>query len=160
MRADDDVHLACFEIRENLFLFRRAAETAEHFDARRKSGESFLEGFEMLKSQDGGRRENRHLLVVHYGFERGAHGDFSFAVADVAAEQAVHGLGNFHVALDVADGGDLVSSFLKLESILEFTLEIAVGRKGKTFCRLALRVKREKLVGPGFNRFSAPRLAR
>src|SRR5258708_36721354 len=108
MRADVDVHLACFEIRENLFLFRRAAETAEHSDARRKSGKSFLEGFEMLKSQDGGRRENCHLLVVHYGLERGAHRDFSFAVADVAAEQAVHGLGPSLAGLDFAEEADLV----------------------------------------------------
>src|SRR3989475_11477932 len=129
MRANDDVHFAGFQIGENFFLLRGAAEAAEHFDARGKSGESFLEGFKMLKSEYGGGREDRDLLVVQNGLERRAHGDFGFAVADVATKQAVHGLGAFHVALDVADGGYLVGGLLELEGILEFTLKITVWCK-------------------------------
>src|SRR5437762_2739694 len=89
--ADDHVHLARFQIGENFFLLRGAAEAAEHFDARGEGGESFLERFEMLEGEHGGRRENSHLLVVHHGFERRAHGDLCFAVADVAAQEAVQG---------------------------------------------------------------------
>ena len=40
MRADDDVHFSGFEIGEDYFLFGGGAETAEHFDARGKSGEA------------------------------------------------------------------------------------------------------------------------
>src|SRR5882762_4629596 len=159
MRADDHVHLARFQIRENLFLLRRAAETAEHFDARGESGESFLERFEMLEGEHSGRRENGNLLVVHDGLERRAHGDFCFAVADVATQQAVHGLGAFHVALDVADGGDLIGGFLKFEGIFKFALEIAVRRKGKARSGFALGVKREKLVGHVFDGFARARFA-
>src|SRR6266403_400044 len=159
MRADDHVHLARFQIRENFFLLRGAAKAAEHFDARGESGEPFLERFEMLEGKNSGRRENRDLLVVHYGFERRAHGDFCFAVADVSAKEAVHGLGAFHVALDVTDGGDLVGGFLEFERVFEFTLEIAVGGEGKTFGGLAFGVKSEKLVGHVFDGFARARLA-
>ena len=126
MGADDHVHLARFQIRENFLLFRGAAEAAEHFDARGESGESLLEGFEMLESEHGGRCENRDLLVVNDRLEGRTHGDFCLAVADVPAKQSVHGLGVFHVALDVADGGNLVGGFLEFEGVLEFALEIAI----------------------------------
>src|SRR6266478_4730739 len=150
---------ACFQIREDFLLFRGAAEAAEHFDARGERSKPFLKGFKMLEGEHGGGRENRDLFVVNDSFEGGTHGNFRFAVADVAAEQAVHGLGAFHVALDVADGGDLVGGLLELEGILEFALEIAVGRKSETFRGLALRVQRQKLVGHVFNGFASARLA-
>ncbi len=44
----------------------------------------------MLEGEDRGGREHGDLLAILHGFEGGAHGDFGFAVADVAAEQAVH----------------------------------------------------------------------
>src|SRR5258708_4114991 len=119
---------------------RGAAEAAENLDARGECGESCVERLEMLEGEQGSRREDSYLLVVQDGFERCAHGDFCFAVADVATQQAVHRLGAFHVALDVADGGDLVGGFLEFKGILEFALEIAVGRKSKTFGGLALGV--------------------
>src|SRR5882724_9637869 len=159
MGADDHVDFAGFEVRENFLLFGGAAEAAEHFDARGEGGESLLESFEMLESEDGGGSENGDLFIVHHGFEGGAHGDFCFAVADVAAKEAVHGLGAFHIALDVADGGNLVGGFLEFKSILEFALEIAVWRKGETLGGLALGVKREKLIGHVFYRFADARLA-
>src|SRR5712672_677196 len=101
MGADDDVHFAGFEIGEDFFLLGGAAKAAEHFDARGESGKSFLESFKMLEGENGGGREDGDLLVVNDGFEGGAHGDFGFAVANVAAKQTVHGLGTFHIALDV-----------------------------------------------------------
>ena len=84
----------------------------------------------MLEGEDGGGREDGDLLAVLHGFEGGAHGDFGFAVADVAAEQAVHGLCGLHVALDVGDGGELVVGFVEVEGVLELALQLVVGREG------------------------------
>ena len=69
MRTDDHIDFASFQIGEDFFLFGGTAEAAEHFDARGKSGKSFLEGFKMLKREHGGGRENRDLLVVDYGLK-------------------------------------------------------------------------------------------
>jgi len=63
MGPDDHVHLARFQIRENFLLFRGAAEAAEHFDARGESGESLLEGFEMLESKHGSRARTAICLL-------------------------------------------------------------------------------------------------
>ena len=103
MRADDDVDLAGREIGERLLLLGLAPEPAHHVDADRKAGEALPQRLLMLKRQHRRRREERHLLAVHHRLERGAHRDFGLAVADVAAQQAVHRRRRFHVALDVGD---------------------------------------------------------
>ena len=117
-------------------LLSGGAEAAHHFDAHGKRGEAALEGFEMLEGEDGGGREDGDLFAVGDGFEGGAHGDFGFAVADVAAEEAVHRSGALHIALDVGDGGVLVGGFFEFEGVFKFALEIAVGREGETFAVL------------------------
>ena len=61
--------------------------------------------------------------------ERRAHGDFGLAVSHVAAEQAIHRRGPFHVALDVGDGGGLIGRLGKFEGILELALPGRVRRK-------------------------------
>ena len=118
-----------------------------------------LEGFEVLEGQDGGGREDGDLFAVGDGFERGAHGDFGLAVADVAAEQAVHGRGALHVALDVGDGGVLVGRFFEFEGVFKFALEISVGRKGEARRGLALGVKSQELVGHVFDGFAGASFA-
>ncbi len=67
------------------------------------------------------------MFAVLHGFEGGAHGDFGFAVADVAAEEAVHGLGGLHVGLDVGDGGELVVGLVEVEGVFELALHVGVG---------------------------------
>ncbi len=101
MRADDDIDFSGFEVGHDLLLLGGRPEAAEHLDARGESGEALLEGFKMLEGQDGRGGQHRHLFCIGDGFEGGAHGYFGFAVADVAAEQAIHGGGFFEVALDV-----------------------------------------------------------
>ena len=101
----------------------------------------------MLEGEDGGGREDGDLLAVLYGLEGGAHGDLGLAVADIAAEQAVHGLRRFHVALDVGDGGGLVVGLVEVEGVLELALHVAVGREGGADGGLALGVELEQLGG-------------
>ena len=57
----------------------------------------------VLKREHRRRREERDLLAVHHRLERGAHRHLGLAVADVAAQQAIHRRRRFHVALDVGD---------------------------------------------------------
>ena len=91
MGADENVDFAGLDAfrRIDLLLLRRA-EARDHLDVDGKLREAVLEGFEVLEAENGGGREHRDLLAILHGFEGGAHGDFGFAVADVAAEQAVH----------------------------------------------------------------------
>ena len=81
-----------FHLLQNFFLLFRDPEAADHFDGDRKCRKALLESFEMLESKHGGGRKHGDLLVVTDCLESGAHGDFCFAVSDIAAEQAVHRL--------------------------------------------------------------------
>ena len=107
-----------------------------------------LEGFEVLKREHGGRREHGDLLAVAQRFERGSHGDFGLAEADVAAQQAVHGMRRFHVALDLFGGGKLVLGFGELEGVFELALPVGIGREGEAFGHAALRRRASKAHPP------------
>ena len=146
MRADDDVHLAGGEIGEGLLLFRLGAEPADHVDLDREAGEALLQRLLVLEGQHGRRREERDLLGIHHRLERRAHGDLGLAVADVAAQQAVHRRGRLHVALDVRDGCLLVWRQVVLERVLELLLPVRVGAEGVSRHGLARRVELEQLL--------------
>ena len=90
VRADDHVELAGVQVVENLLLLALAAEAAEHVDADRKAGKPLAQGLLVLKREDRGGCQKRHLFAVHHRFERCAHRHFRLAVPDVAAEQAIH----------------------------------------------------------------------
>ena len=103
--------------------------------------------FKVLKREHGGRREKGGLLVVHDGLEGGTHRDLGLAVADIAAEQAVHRRGRLHVLLDVGDGADLIGRRLVREGALELLLPVGVWREGMSRHGLALGVQLQELLG-------------
>ncbi|MCY1352807.1 hypothetical protein D9M69_391260 [compost metagenome] len=70
----------------------------------------------MLLGQQGGGHEHGDLFAAVHGDEGCAHGDFGLAEADVAADQAVHGLGRQHVLQYGFDGHLLVRGFLEGEA--------------------------------------------
>ena len=81
----------------------------------------------MLECEDRSGRQHRHLLAVAQRLECGAHHHFGLAEADVAAQQPVHRLRAFHVALDLVDGGELVRGRGELEGVFELALPVAVA---------------------------------
>jgi hypothetical protein len=124
---DDDLDTAVREILEDLFLLSPGPEPADHVDAHRERGKPFGQRLQVLEGQDGGRRQNGHLLAVHHRLECRPRGDLGLAVAHVAAEKPVHGRWGLHVALDVGDGRLLVRRQLVLERVLELLLPVRVG---------------------------------
>ena len=99
----------------------------------------------MLEAEHRRRGEHRDLLAIAQRLERRAHHDFGLAVADIAAQQAVHGLRTFHVAFDIGDRCFLVARFGELEGVFEFALPVAVGGKRKALREFALRVELQQL---------------
>ena len=136
--ADEDVDLAGGGLLQDRASLLRGAEAGDHLDVDGKLREAAREALVVLEGEDGGGGEDGDLLAVLHGLECGAHGDLGLAVAHVAAEQAVHGLRRFHVALDVGDGGDLVVGLVEVEGVLELALHVAVGREGGADGGLAL----------------------
>ena len=151
VRADEDVDFAGFGFLQNFFLLFRVAEAADHFDGDGERSEALLESFVVLEGEDGGGSEHGDLLVVADGLECCAHGDFCLAIADVAAQQAVHGLSGFHVAGDVVDGLGLIFGFVELESVFELTDEFVAGGESVSLGHFAFGVELEKFVGHVFH---------
>jgi len=89
-------------------------------------GQAAPEGFVVLFRQHRGGHQDRHLLAVHGGHERGPHRHLGFAVAHVAANQAVHGRIRDHIRQHVGDGLQLVRRFL----IFEGGFKLPVNRVG------------------------------
>ena len=112
----------------------------------------------MLLREDGRRHEHGHLLAVHGRLISRAYGDFRLAEADVAAEQAVHGLLFLHVRLDLRDGAQLVFRLLVGECVLELALAHIVRREGMAFGLLALRVDLDELLRDVLDRLLGARL--
>ena len=137
--------LPCSAFSRMTFCSFGGAEAGDHLDVDGEVGEAALEGLVVLEAEDGGGGEDGDLFSVLHGFEGGAHGDFGFAVADVAAEEAVHGLGGLHVALDVGDGGELVVGLVEVEGVFELALHVGVGGEGRALRGLALGVELEEL---------------
>ena len=145
MRPDDDVDLPRGEPEEDLLLFLPAAEPAQRLHADRVVGETFAEGVQVLLGEDRRRRQHGDLLSVPYGLEGGADGDLRFAVADVAAEETVHGAARLHVPLDVFRSLALVGRILVEEAGLHLFLPARVRGEGETLRELPRRVELEEL---------------
>ena len=129
VRADDDVDLAGGEIGERLLLLRPSMRKRLTMSMRTgKPAKRSLQRLLMLEREHRRRREEGDLLAVHHRLERGAHRDLGLAVADVAAQQAVHRRRRFHVALDVGDRRLLIERQVVLERVLEFLLPVRVRR--------------------------------
>jgi hypothetical protein len=147
VRPDDDIDFAVRQVRQPGGDLLRRDETAEHLHAHGERREAPPEGLVVLEAEHGGGREQRHLPAVAQGLERGAHGDLGFAEAHIAAHEPIHRLPGLHVALDVADGSQLVLGLGEFEGVFELPLPVAVRRKGKTLGHAPLGVELEQLLG-------------
>ena len=120
--ADDDIDLALGEVVDDAGLLAVGAEPAEDLDAYGIGLEALGEGGEVLLGEDGRGHEYGDLEPVGDSLEGGAEGDLGLAVADIAADEPVHGPDALHVALHVEDGLGLVGRLLVGEGIFELDL--------------------------------------
>ena len=82
--------LAVVEAGDGGALLLGRAEAADVLDGERVVLQALGEGAEVLLGEDRRRRQHQHLLAVVGRLEGGAQRDLGLAVADVAADQAVH----------------------------------------------------------------------
>ncbi len=133
MGADQNIHGAGRGPLEDLADFRPGPEAVDRLDGEGELGHARSEVAMVLFGQDGGGHQHGHLLARVDGLERRADGDLGLAVADVAADQAIHRLALGHVALDRLDGQELVGCLLVGEGGLELGHPVAVlGRVGES----------------------------
>ena len=102
--ADQQVQTAGAGRLQNALLLLGGGEPGEDLDLHREVLEPAAGGGVMLLGQHRGGHQNGGLLAVQDALHDGPEGHLRFAVAHVAAEEAVHGPGLFHVLFDVGNG--------------------------------------------------------
>ena len=154
--ADDQVDAARGQPADDAILLRGGLEAREHRDRDRERGQPPAEVGVVLLGQDGGRHQHGHLLAVHDRLEGRAQRHFRLAVADVAADQAVHRPGLLHVVLDGLDGDELVLRLDVGEAGLQLLLPGRVRAEGVALDHLAGGVQLQQVVGDLRDRPPAP----
>ena len=147
VRADYDVHRAGFGRLHHFFLLFVGSEAAQYFDLHRVGSQPLRKGGVVLLGQNRGRHQNRHLHSLVHRLERRPQGHLGLAVTHVAADQAVHGLGHFHVVFDFLNGLNLVGGFLEGERIFQVALPRSVGAEAMPADGFANSVKAQQFFG-------------
>src|SRR3954470_7636026 len=158
--ADEDVDTAVVERGDRLALLLRAAEAADVLDREGVVLQPLRERAEVLLGEDRRRRQDEHLLAVVRRLERGAERDLGLAVADVAADEAVHRLRALHVGLDLLNRLALVGRLLPREGGLELAQPVGVLGERVAVAAAALGVEVEQLAGELVGRAPRARLHR
>ena len=104
MGADQQVQTAGAGGLQNAFLFLGGGEPGEHLDLHWEIFEPAAGGGIVLLGQNGGGHQDRRLLAVQNTFHNGPERHLRLAIAHIAAKEAVHGPGLFHVLFDVGNG--------------------------------------------------------
>ncbi len=108
----------------------------------------------MLCRQQRRRCEHGDLLAVLDRLERGADRDLGLAEAHVAADEAVHRVGEFHVAFDLVDRGALVGGLDVRERLFHLGLPRRVLGERVALGVDALLVEHHEFLGDLANRRS------
>ena len=101
----------------------------------------------VLVREDRRRDEHGGLLAFLQALEDRAGRDFRLAVANVAAQQAVHGGRSLHVLLDLLGGTQLICGLLVRECVLELFLPRGIGTERESGGHLALRGQLQEILG-------------
>ena len=122
-------------------------ESRKHLNAQRVGCVALGERLEVLLGEQRRRDEDGGLVTVLHRLEHGAHGHLGLAEADVAANEAVHRHGPFHVRLDIFHRLQLVRGLGVGKGLLELCLPGRVGGEGVSGGGVAPPVELDQLLG-------------
>ena len=145
--ADEQVHRPPLGGVQDTLLLLGRGEAGEDLDVDGEIPEAAHGGGVMLLGQDGGGHQDGGLLSVQDALHNGPQGHLRLAVAHVAAQQAVHGPGLFHVGLDLRDAAQLVVGLRVVEGLLKLPLPGGVRGEGEARLPLPLGVQRDEPLG-------------
>ena len=110
----------------------------------------------MLVGQNRRRAQHRYLSAAPRRLKSRPQSNFGFSEADVPANQTIHRPLRFHVIFDFPDRLQLILGFNVLERLLEFFLNLIVGRIRRPAGDFSFGVGFQKFSGEFFNIFLDP----
>ena len=154
MSSNNNVNRAISQAFKSFFGILCAGESRQctNLDGERRI--PFSKRGQMLLHEQGGWYENGNLFSILHCFEGCPDGDFGLAIADIAADQPVHGDSTFHIPLDFIDRAELIGCFDVLEGIFEFMLPWRVRSKCIALRRLACCIESNEFASNLFNGFA------
>ena len=147
VRTDHHIDGTVFKSLDGVVDLLGGLETAHRPYFHRESFKTFGERLEMLLHQQCGRHQHSHLFGILHRLECGTYGDFGFAESHVAANQAIHRHGLFHIGFDFVDGSQLIGGFLVWESVFQFFLPRGVFAEGIPLHALTCRIQFDQIFG-------------
>jgi len=143
--SNEDVDFSDGKVTQDLFDLFGFSKAVQRFDAHGVAVKPGGEGFEVLLGQQGGGHEDGDLFGIEDSAHGGAHGDFGFAEADVAADEPFHGPRLLHVFEDGLNGFVLVWGFGVVKTRFE-GLKVGVWRReGEAWLLLSFGVEIEEV---------------
>ena len=135
VRADHDIHATARKPFGDGLDVAVVAQARDHFHGHRPIGEPIGECLEVLLREQRCRCQHGHLATTGDCEKGCAHGDLGLAEADVAADQAVGGLGTGEILDHGIDSGVLVGRGLERELLHEASIVVVralerVARRG------------------------------
>ena len=121
-------------------------EPRQHIHPQRETRHALGEIGVVLGRKYRGRAEDRHLSSLAGDLERGADRDLGLAVADIAADQAVHRARRFQIPLHIINRRRLIGCLGVGKGVLHFPLPGSVLAVGVTRGGLTRRIQRNQLA--------------
>ena len=149
MGADDDLDRAVLQARPRLRRLLGPHHPRQLTHLHRPAGEAFGEGLVVLPREQGGRRDDRHLLSRHRHHKGGPQRNLGLAEADVAADQTIHRHALAEIFKHVADGVQLVVRLLIGEAGAEFGEQARRRYHGLGLAQRALGRQGDQPLGHG-----------
>ena len=95
----------------------------------------------MLLRKHRSRHHHSHLLAINHSLEGRTNRNLGFAIAHIATQQTLHGLGLFHISLNFGNSLQLIRRFLIGKRFLKLMLQLGIGAKGVPWDDLSLCIK-------------------
>ena len=111
MGAYDDVDTPLLKVTQHLLAFFSALETRQLRHGHWEASKTLRESFCVLRHQQRGGHQHRHLLAVLDSFKGSPHRNLSFAVTHIPTDQAIHRGTLFHISLNLINGNQLIRGF-------------------------------------------------
>src|SRR5208337_1665757 len=110
----------------------------------------------MLFGKQCRRHEDSHLFTVKYSPESSFYRNLCLAVADIAAQQHIHGCFRMHVFLYLLKGLYLVRSLVIKEKVIEFPVHSGILTEDKSAGDTSFGIQLDELVSHFPDFFSDP----
>ena len=141
MRSNQHIHFPRFHLIQCGLLFLGRFKSIDIIHSNREARKSLRKRTIMLLRQNGCWHQNRDLLTIANGFERGTHRHLRLSETHIATNQSVHRLRRFHIAFRILHCFGLVRRILVKETRLQLHLHIIVGPKCKPLLRFPLGIQ-------------------